>query len=212
MAIESATGRVWAGDNAQKVYCWSPNLDVELLAWEMPHDVWSIAVARGRVYIGDARGTIHVADANAAGIPTLFGQTEGGHVGALAVSASGAHIIAGSGSDGSLRVFDIATGTLLHLLSDDTPGGHGCWTLYVAPAGAIYVGTDQGTVRVWSAAYELARTLQHDDDWLSQATVTSIAVDDRGRVFAVATSWMDLDEEMGDENGLYGWEPRGIHN
>jgi hypothetical protein len=58
MAIESATGRVWAGNNAQTVYCWSPNLDVELLAWVFQYDVWSIAVADGRVYIGDARGTI----------------------------------------------------------------------------------------------------------------------------------------------------------
>jgi hypothetical protein len=109
-------------------------------------------------------------------------------------------------------VFDVARGTQLHLLSDDTPGAHGCWALRVAPAGTIYAGTSQGTVKVWSATYELVRTLQHDDYWLSQFTVNSTAVDDRGRVFAVATSWADRDEEMDDENGLYGWEPRGINN
>jgi hypothetical protein len=185
-----------------------------LISHELPAAVWSLATVGERVFIGDANGTIHVIDITLVDDldPVLFAQTDGGKIGSMVGSADGKHLIAGN-RVGTLYVFDVATGAQLHKLEDNGPGSKGCWALCTDSLGSIYAGTSIGAVRVWRNTYELVTTLQPEGSWLQSANVHDIVVDDEGRVCAVASFWMnDDDDDEYDEDwsgGFYGWAPYG---
>ncbi|EJD38212.1 WD40 repeat-like protein, partial [Auricularia subglabra TFB-10046 SS5] len=68
-----------------------------------------------------------------------------GPVTAVAFSPAGKHLISGS-EDGSVRIWDINTGTTIGILQGTQPVQY----VAVSPDGSrIVTGSDDGTVRVW---------------------------------------------------------------
>ena len=98
----------------------------------------------------------------------LQGHTD--TVEAVAVTPDGQRIVSG-GADGTVRVWDLASGRLEHTLQ-----GHSDWVVAVAvtPDGRrIVSGGHDKTVRVWNlASGRLEHTLQGHSGWVSAVAVT----------------------------------------
>ena len=87
------------------------------------------------------------------------GHFEG--INAVAVSPEGARVLSG-GWDGSVKLWDVATGRLIHTF---TAGTETVYSVAFSPDGAQFVaGYGDRTAKLWDAASgQLVRTLPHPD-------------------------------------------------
>jgi WD40 repeat protein len=189
VAVSADGHRAVSGGDDETVRIWDPDAGT-LLHTLTGHDGWVLAVAVSadgrRAVSGCDDGTVRIWDVAtgkqiaSAGKRSVFGlvrrspRGDQGSVRSVSISADGRLAVSG-GDDGTVRVWDLDAGTLLHALT-----GHdrGVTVVAVSADGRRAVsGGDDGTVRVWDLD---AGTLLHALTGHDRG-VTAVAVSADGR-------------------------------